>query len=104
MEGGWFSTCGSRLIAARIRSNKLQHIHGLRAAPFSTCGSRLSAAHIRFKHLRELHGLRATSFQNVDLALARRMMSREWRPGAIEDCQDATVRLIRGGRVAITMF
>eukprot|EP00959_Pyramimonas_sp_CCMP1952_P148609 3109099-Pyramimonas_sp.AAC.1 len=66
MEGGWCSTCGSRLSAARIRVKSLQEFHGLRACrcrhvalalaprtfvkharasriedgPFSTCGSR----------------------------------------------------------------
>eukprot|EP00959_Pyramimonas_sp_CCMP1952_P418933 8775708-Pyramimonas_sp.AAC.1 len=37
---------------------------------FSTCGSRLSAAHIRFKLLREFHGLKAVPFQNAALASA----------------------------------
>eukprot|EP00959_Pyramimonas_sp_CCMP1952_P069474 1449983-Pyramimonas_sp.AAC.1 len=40
---------------------------------FSTCGSRFSAEHIRFfLNLQELHGLRAGRSQNVALALAPR--------------------------------
>eukprot|EP00959_Pyramimonas_sp_CCMP1952_P360530 7550118-Pyramimonas_sp.AAC.1 len=34
MEGGWFSNCGSRLSAARIRLIKLQKFHRLRKIPF----------------------------------------------------------------------
>eukprot|EP00959_Pyramimonas_sp_CCMP1952_P346458 7256237-Pyramimonas_sp.AAC.1 len=39
---------------------------------FSTRGSRLRAQHIRLKHLQELHGLRVAPFQHVALALAPR--------------------------------
>eukprot|EP00959_Pyramimonas_sp_CCMP1952_P051166 1069444-Pyramimonas_sp.AAC.1 len=73
MERWWFSKCGSRLNAARIRSTCVQQLHGLRAVAFqngslalalrtvvlkfasasriqggsfSKCGSRFSAAHI----------------------------------------------------------
>eukprot|EP00959_Pyramimonas_sp_CCMP1952_P131491 2749547-Pyramimonas_sp.AAC.1 len=31
------------------------------------------------------------------------LKSQEWRPGAIQDCQDATVRLIRGVGTPRTM-
>eukprot|EP00959_Pyramimonas_sp_CCMP1952_P043412 907914-Pyramimonas_sp.AAC.1 len=47
MEGGWFSTCGSRLSSACILSNILEQ---------------------------KIHGLRAGGFQNVALALAPRIL------------------------------
>eukprot|EP00959_Pyramimonas_sp_CCMP1952_P345020 7225841-Pyramimonas_sp.AAC.1 len=34
IEGGWLSQYGPRLSAARIRSQNLQELRGLRAAPF----------------------------------------------------------------------
>eukprot|EP00959_Pyramimonas_sp_CCMP1952_P180330 3770916-Pyramimonas_sp.AAC.2 len=39
---------------------------------YSTCGSRRSAEHTRSKQLQQFHGLRAGRFQNVTLALAPR--------------------------------
>eukprot|EP00959_Pyramimonas_sp_CCMP1952_P319343 6682355-Pyramimonas_sp.AAC.1 len=39
---------------------------------FSTSGSRIRATHIRFKDSQELHGLRAGRFQNVAVAFAPR--------------------------------
>eukprot|EP00959_Pyramimonas_sp_CCMP1952_P452520 9466723-Pyramimonas_sp.AAC.1 len=60
MEGGWFSTCGSRLSAAHIRFKNGQELHGLRASRFQNAALALAPRTFVLKNVQELHGLRAS--------------------------------------------